>query len=85
MNGLLAGIWEEQFGITPVPSNIDVTKPTEGMALTADVRANFQAAFNEITALQSNVQDLQARVTALEAAVSGILTANVTVTNRGVV
>jgi hypothetical protein len=35
-----------------MPSQIDPTKPTEGMASTADVRANFQAAKDEIEALQ---------------------------------
>lgn len=33
-------------------SNIDPTKPTSGIAFTADVRANFQAAKNEIEAMQ---------------------------------
>jgi hypothetical protein len=36
-------------------SNIDVTKPTEGMAFTADVRANFQIAHDEITAIQDSL------------------------------
>ena len=35
-----------------MPSAIDVTKPGEGEAYTADVRANFQTAANEISALQ---------------------------------
>jgi hypothetical protein len=34
-------------------SNIDPTKPTHDNPLTSDVRANFSAAFSEITALQS--------------------------------
>jgi cell division protein FtsB len=55
-------------------SAVDPTKPTAGAALTADVRSNFQAAHDEIEALQArvttletNVTDLQNRVTALEA------------------
>ena len=35
-------------------SAIDATKPTTGVAYTADVRANFLTAKNEITALQTN-------------------------------
>jgi hypothetical protein len=42
-----------------VASNIDVTKPTEGMAFTADVRANFQTAANEITAIQDSLNPSQ--------------------------
>jgi len=34
-------------------SNIDPTKPTEGVALTADVRQNFQHAKDEIEVLQT--------------------------------
>src|SRR5262245_40391839 len=43
-------------------SAIDPTKPTSGAALTADVRANFLAAKNEIEALQggSNFVDAPA-------------------------
>jgi hypothetical protein len=48
-------------------SNVDVTKPTEGMAFTADVRDNFQIISTEIT-------DLQTRVAALESAVVALLT-----------
>lgn len=36
-------------------SAIDPSKPNEGTALTADVRANFQIAHDEITALQDAV------------------------------
>jgi hypothetical protein len=38
-----------------MPSMIDVTKPQQGEAETADVRANFQVAANEISALQDTV------------------------------
>lgn len=38
-------------------SNIDPTHPVTGQALTANVRANFQAAYDEITALQDGVSD----------------------------
>jgi hypothetical protein len=38
-----------------MPSAIDVTKPGEGEAYTADVRGNFQTAANEISALQDAV------------------------------
>jgi TolA-binding protein len=43
-------------------SNIDPTKPPEGKAYTADVRANFQTAHDEISALQTTVADLQTTV-----------------------
>ncbi len=36
-------------------SNVDVTKPTEGRAYTADVRANFQIIKTEIETLQSHM------------------------------
>lgn len=36
-------------------SQIDITKPTQGNALTADVRSNFATAANEITALQAAI------------------------------
>lgn len=75
MTGIQAGIMVKQYGITLVPSNIDVTIPPEGMAKTADVRANFQTASDEIT----NLQD---RVAALEAAVTRMVTANLG-TTRG--
>jgi hypothetical protein len=42
-------------------SKIDVTKPTATTAYTADVRANFQTAADEITALQGQVAQLAAR------------------------
>lgn len=48
-------------------SNIDPTKPTSGLAYTADVRANFTASKTEIEALQSGKQDLDATLTALAA------------------
>jgi hypothetical protein len=38
-----------------MPSAIDVTKPAEGEAYTADVRANFATAAAEISALQDAV------------------------------
>jgi len=42
-------------------SNIDPTKPTTGTALTADVRANFQHAYDEITDLQAAVEQSLSR------------------------
>lgn len=41
-------------------SNIDPTKPEHGNALTANMRANFQAAADEIGALQNQTQNLDA-------------------------
>ena len=38
-----------------MPSAIDITKPAEGEAYTADVRANFTTAAAEISALQDAV------------------------------
>ena len=37
-----------------MPSLIDVTKPANGEAYTADVRANFETAAGEISALQES-------------------------------
>jgi hypothetical protein len=49
-----------------MPSNIDPTKPNEGVAKTADVRANFAAAKAETEALQVLVGGLMARTAVLE-------------------
>lgn len=38
-----------------MPSMIDITKPAAGEAYTADVRANFETAAGEISALQDAV------------------------------
>lgn len=57
-----------------MPSQIDPSKPAVGMALTSDVRANFYAAYTEITDLQEQVavleqgsgsNDLQAQIDTL--------------------
>lgn len=48
-------------------SNIDPTKPGTGVAYTADVRANFLAAKNEIEALQSGKQVADDTLNALAA------------------
>jgi hypothetical protein len=48
-------------------SAIDPGKPTEGQALTADVRSNFAAAQSEISDLQSAVTALQNTVATLKA------------------
>jgi hypothetical protein len=49
-------------GFAVVTSAIDPSKPTEGEALTADVRQNFQIAADEISNLQTTVAALQATV-----------------------
>lgn len=57
-------------------SQIDPSKPATGMAFTSDMRANFYAAYNEISALQLVVEELtggvdlselQAQIDALKA------------------
>lgn len=48
-------------------SSIDPTKPPQGVALTADVRANFLAAKTEIEALQAGKQVADPLLTALAA------------------
>ena len=48
-------------------SAIDPTKPAEGNAYTADVRANFSTASSEISDLQTQVATLQNQITALQA------------------
>lgn len=47
-------------------SAIDPTKPAEGNAYTADVRANFSTASSEISDLQTQVATLQNQITALQ-------------------
>jgi hypothetical protein len=49
-----------------VTSNIDDTKPGTGLAFTADVRANFTIAKQEITNLQNIISGLQNDIAALK-------------------
>jgi hypothetical protein len=46
-------------------SNIDVTLPVARHPSTVTERANWQAAYDEITALQATVASLQSQLTAL--------------------
>lgn len=46
-------------------SNIDPSHPAEGYAYTQNVRNNFQAAYTEITDLQTAIASLQTQVTQL--------------------
>ena len=65
-------------------SQIDATKPGTGAAFTADMRANFDAAATEISALQDQVAALAADVAALKArevAASATVTPNPPNTN----
>jgi hypothetical protein len=47
-------------------SAIDATKPTAQLAFTADMRANFQAAKDEIEELQAAIASALDRVATLE-------------------
>jgi hypothetical protein len=51
-------------------SNIDITKPTEGAAYTADVRGNFSIAATEINDLQSNAATDEANIATLQSDVA---------------
>jgi hypothetical protein len=62
-------------------SNVDVTKPTEGRAYTADVRANFQIIKTEIETLQSHVGSVPGTDQYLLRS-GGEMTGNLTFTNN---
>jgi hypothetical protein len=53
-------------------SNIDPQYPAEGSAFTSHVRDNFQAAYDEITALQATVTDLQTLLIAAQNDITAI-------------